>query len=274
MSYEIIKIGGKMTGNAGYFLLKTCSDPCFSSSRGCGVTFPRLEMKKILSFVPIGIILLLTACDGVPDDYRLPPQEFTKVLELNGRESGTLFGRILFPSAYTQRSVRFTVGGRTFITQPDGRFLVESIPVGSHRLSILVKNYEPITQDILINGENAVQSGPWRLKMARGKVIGRLISENGKSTPGVDMRLLPLGEMAKTDADGIFQFLGVNSGSHVLRIMDSQFFTYNREFKMDKGEQRNLGNIKVFRKAGYNQARNVMLEKPDNALPAIKGDSN
>ena len=255
-------------------MLKTCFDPCYSSSRRCGVTFPRLEMKKILSFVPMGIILLLTACGGVPDEYRLPPQGFTKVLELDGRESGALFGRILFPSSYTQRSVRFTLGGRTFISQPDGRFLVESIPVGSHHLSIQVKNYEPITQDIVINGEDAVQSGPWRLKMARGKVIGRLVSENGKSAPGVDMRLLPLGEVARTDADGIFQFLGVNSGSHVLRVMDSQYFTYNREFKLDKGEQRNLGNIKVFRKAGYNRARTVKLEKPDSGLPAIRGNSN
>ena len=265
---------GKNTGELGCLLLQTWSDPCHSSSRKCGVTFPRLEMRKKLSFVPIGIVLLLAACGGVPDEYRLPPQEFAQVLELDGRESGVLFGRILFPSSYTQRSVRFTLSGRTFVTQPDGRFLVKGIPVGSHDLTILVKNYEPISQSIDINGEEGLQSGPWRLKMARGKVIGRLVSENGSSASDVDIRLLPLGEVAKTDSDGIFQFLGVNSGSHMLRVTDSQFFTYNREFDLTKGEQRNLGNIKVFRKAGYNISRSASMEEQKNVPPAIRGISN
>ena len=222
----------------------------------------------------MAIVLLLAACGGVPDEYRLPSQEFAKVLELNGRESGTLYGRILFSSAYTQRSVRFTLGGRTFITQPDGRFLVELIPAGSHKLSILVKNYEPISQEIRINGEIPVEGGTWRLKMARGKVIGRLVAENGASASDVEMRLLPLGELAKTDADGIFQFIGVNSGQHVLRVMDSQYFTYNREFSLNIGEQRNLGNIKVFRKVGINMPRAAMMEQGEPAPPAIRGSMN
>lgn len=219
----------------------------------------------------MAIILLLAACGGVPDEYRLPSQGFAKVLELNGRDSGTLYGRILFSSAYTQRSVRFTLDGRTFITQPDGRFLVERIPAGSHKVSILVKNYEPISQEITINGENPVEGGPWRLKMARGKVIGRLVAEDGASAAEVEMRLLPLGGMAKTDADGIFQFIGVNSGQHVLRVMDPQYFTYNREFSLNIGEQRNLGNIKVFRKTGINVPRAAMMEKRDFAPPAFSG---
>ena len=83
-------------------------------------------MKKLLSFVPIALsllpALLLAGCGDLPDEYRLPTQEFAKILELDGRDSGTLFGRILFPSAYTQRSVRFSLSDRTFVSQPDGRF--------------------------------------------------------------------------------------------------------------------------------------------------------
>lgn len=233
-----------------------------------------MEMKKICSFVPLGLILILAACGDLPDEYRLPSQEFAKVLELDGRESGTLYGRILFSSSYSQRSVRFTLDGRTFITQPDGRFLIELIPVGRHKLSILVKNYEPISQEIRINGGNPVEGGTWRLKMGRGKVIGRLVAENGASAPDVEMRLLPLGGLAKTDSDGIFQFIGVNSGSHVLRVMDSQYFTYNREFSLNIGEQRNLGNIKVFRKAGANLPRTAMMEQRGFTPPAIRDIMN
>lgn len=251
-----------------------CSDPYTSFSRFNGATFPWVEMKKILSFVPVGLALLLSACGGVPDEYRLPPQEYAKVLELDGREAGALFGRILFPSAYTQRSVRFSLDERTFITQPDGRFLVENIPAGKHSLSIFVKNYEPISQEILVGGKGAAQAGPWRLKMARGKVIGRLVAENGKSAVNVGMRLLPLGELAKTDADGIFLFIGVNSGEHVLHVTDDQFFTYNREFSLGKGEQRNLGNIKVFHKAGFNLSKSAMMEKRKTDPPTIKGIPN
>lgn len=235
-------------------------------------------MKKLLSFVPIALsllpALLLAGCGDLPDEYRLPTQEFAKILELDGRDSGTLFGRILFPSAYTQRSVRFSLSDRTFVSQPDGRFVVENIPVGNHKLFIQVKNYEPISQAVAIGKEAAVQAGPWRLKLARGKVIGRLVGENGKSAPNVEMRLVPLGGLAKTDSDGIFQFIGVNSGNHTLRVMDSQFFTYNRQFSLYKGEQRNLGNIKVFRKAGFNMPRAAVMKMRGDAQPAIKDISN
>ena len=255
-------------------MIQVCSYFCNSSYCYPETAFPWGGMNKIFSFVPLALALLLSACGNVPDEFRLPPQEYVKVLELNGRESGGLFGRILFPSAYTQRSVRFSLDDRTFITQPDGRFLIEGIPAGTHELTILVKNYEPIFQQFVIDRSEAVQAGPWRLKMARGKVIGRLVVENGDSAANVQMRLMPLGGMAKTDGDGIFQFIGVNSGSHLLRVTDSRFFTYNREFSLSKGEQRNLGNIKVFRKAGYNMSQAATMEIRKSAPPAVRGLPN
>ena len=223
--------------------------------------------KHIFSFILA--ILLLVGCDDLSSEYRLPTQEFAKVLELDGRLAGRLFGKIVFPSAYTQRSVRFSLSGRTFVSQPDGRFVVENIPVGEHKLFIQIKNYEPIVQAVMITEEGMEQLGPWRLKLARGKVIGRLVGENGKSAARVKIRLVPLDGWAQTDSDGIFQFIGVHSGKHILRIMDEQFFTYNRQFNLDKGEQRNLGNIKVFRKVDFNLSRTAGMKIDESTPPRM-----
>ncbi len=94
-----------------------------------------------------------------------------------------------------------------------------------------------------------VSAGKMALRMARGKVVGRLVRESGESAPEVDVVLSPMRDMARTDRDGIFQFIAVNRGDHVLRITDDRFFTYNRNFSMGSGEQLNLGNIQVFRRA-------------------------
>lgn len=227
-------------------------------------------MRRILSFVLVGLVWILSGCDGVPDEYRLPAQEFAKVLELKGRDAGTFYGRVLFPSAYTQRSVRFSLGGRRFVTQPDGYFLIERIPAGTHTLSIQVKNYEPIAHEVVVAGDDAVQGGPWRLKMARGRVIGRLVGDNGKSAMGVAIRLSPLGDLTKTDSDGIFQFIGVNSGDHTLAVTDPQYFTYNRDFSLSIGEERNLGNIKVFLKAGSKLPRTAAMDRRSVISPVAR----
>ena len=242
----------------------------FSSFCVCKPTFPWGEMRRILSFLLVGLVWILSACDGVPDDYRLPPQEFAKVLELNGRDAGSMYGRVLFPSAYTQRSVRFSLGGRRFVTQPDGRFLIERIPAGAHTLNIQVKNYEPIVHQLAIAGDGAVEAGPWRLKMARGRVLGRLVGDDGKSAMDVAIRLSPLGDLTKTDGDGIFQFIGVNSGDHTLAVTDPQYFTYNRDFSLSIGEERNLGNIKVFRKAGFALPRAAVMKKRNVISPVSR----
>ncbi len=208
-----------------------------------------------------GVTLLLAACDEGAQEFRIPAQNYARVLELNGREAGKLHGKVVFPSAYAQRSVRFTLGERRFVTEPDGRFLIEDVPTGEYPLYIRVKSYEPVKMTVVVQHGKASSAGKISLRMARGKVIGRLVSENGRSAAEVGVRLSPLGDLARTDDDGIFQFIGVQSGDHNLLIADPQYFTYKRKFTLDSGEHRNLGNIKVFRKARAPVSRTAVLRE-------------
>ena len=206
-------------------------------------------MNRRISFLLCGVSLFLAACDEAAQEFRIPVQNYARVMELDGREPGRLHGTVVFPSAYAQRSVRFSLGERRFVTEPDGRFLIEKVPAGEYPLYIRVKSYEPIQRTVVVPAGQAAFAGRIILSMARGKVIGRLVAENGRSAAEVGVRLTPLGDLARTDDDGIFQFIGVQSGDHSLLIADPQYLTYNRKFTLNSGEHRNLGNIKVFRKA-------------------------
>jgi hypothetical protein len=218
-----------------------------------------MEMRKFGYFVLFALLPLVAACDSVPEDYRVPAQSFARPIEGTDGADGKLYGQILFPAEYNQRSVVFELGGRQFVTHPDGRFLVEDVPAGEHVLRIRVKAYEPVLRRIEVPSEEAVAAGEVRLKMARGKVVGRLVSEKGSSAASVTVRLTPLGDAVTTDQDGIFQFIAVNAGDHELLVTDEQFFTYNRKFRIERGEQRNLGNIQVFRRATASISRTAVL---------------
>lgn len=207
-------------------------------------------MKRVSLFVALGMACLLASCESGPEGYQIPPQSFAKPLGDGGAERGTFFGKILFSSEYNQRSVVFQIGGRSFVTQPDGRFVVEEIPVGEHWLKAQAKGYEPIAHRFVVKKGRYLHAGDLALRMARGGVVGRLVSETGQSAAEVSVKLAPTGDLAHTDRDGIFQFIAVNKGDHILTISDDQFFTYKRNFSLASGEQRNLGNIQVFRRAG------------------------
>ena len=205
-------------------------------------------MKGFVYILVLGFGITISGCNSLEEEYQIPSQDFSKAMELKDTESGSLFGQIVFPSEYTQRSLTFTVDGRNFVTMPDGRFLVESIPTGEHRLVVSVKGYESINKAFSVSEEEPTAAGIMKLEMARGKVIGRLVNEKGQSAQEIPIKLAPLGGLAVSDNDGIFQFIGVNSGPHVLKITDSKFFTFDRSIQIEQGEIRNLGNIKVFRR--------------------------
>ncbi|MCZ6729085.1 MAG: hypothetical protein O7C61_05200 [SAR324 cluster bacterium] len=224
-------------------------------------------MTRRISFLLLAVAWLLTSCNQAPQGYDVPAQHYSRLLELKGTDDGHLYGGILFPSAYAQRSVRFQLGERRFVSEPDGRFRIEDIPVGEYPLRILVKSYEPIMGTVLVRAGEFTSAGVFKLRLARGKVVGRLVSETGRSAARVSLRLAPLDDLTQTDSDGIFQFIGVQSGGHSLLVTDSNYFTYDRKFSIISGEYRNLGNIKVFPRAGVAVPRTALLVEPKGFSP-------
>ena len=116
-----------------------------------------------------------------------------------------------------------------------------------------MKGYEPVRRTLTVSGGQPVRLKPVRLVQARGLVLGRLINQKGLSAKGLTVNLEPEGGVTVTDKDGIFQFLGVSAGEHLLRLRDSRYFAGNKHFALNPNEKRNLGNITVYRQYRTNQ---------------------
>lgn len=189
-------------------------------------------------------LLAAAGCQPARDSADIQAQPYTSRLNLLGKTSGGLSGRIVFPSEFTQRSATFFIDQVRFATLPDGRFRVSDIPGGRHQMRVMIPGFEPVALEVEVSG-GEVALKPIELRMARGKVIGRLVDEQGKSAPGITVRLAPHGGATYTDQDGIFQFLGVGPGELTLRVDDPYFTPQPQRFVLERGEQRNLGNVRV-----------------------------
>ncbi|MBI3991794.1 MAG: carboxypeptidase regulatory-like domain-containing protein [Candidatus Lambdaproteobacteria bacterium] len=206
------------------------------------------EGMKFAGLLPLAALLaLLGACGQRDEVAEVAPLKYAGFLENRGADTGDLFGKVRFPSAYTQRSATVTIDDNGFITNPDGRFLIRGIPAGEHALVIHIKGFERIARVIWIDPHTINQVGSIPLQFARGAVLGRMVDENGRSATTVTVHLTPYGGFAVTDNEGIFQFIGVNSGSHLLTVEDSNFSLSAREVTLKSGEQRNLGIITLRR---------------------------
>lgn len=204
-------------------------------------------MKKLAIVAALLGTVVFVGCDLGAGGGDVSAQSYVNGLVAMVTQTGDLRGQILFPSEYAQHSVTFALDDVTFVTHPDGRFLVTHIPTGSYHLTVTTKGYEPVSEPVkVINGEE-VALAPVHLVEARGRVLGRLVQAKGGSAEGVEVHLSPGNSVAMTDGDGIFQFLGVSAGEHTLMVKDPRFFAGNQHFKLTNDESRNLGNIRVYR---------------------------
>ncbi len=188
----------------------------------------------------------LTACTPSEDGPEIPAQPYINALTAMGTPTGELTGQILFSSEYAQHSIRFSLDHVTFVTHPDGRFHIARIPAGQHLLKARIKGYEPVSLPVAVPAGGRLVLEPLALVQARGLVLGRLVREKGLSAKGLKVRLDPNDGVEITDSEGIFQFLGVSAGEHVLRVRDHRYFAGNTRFRLKANERRNLGNIRVY----------------------------
>lgn len=204
-------------------------------------------MSKFGFLVCLLGVLSVFGCQFGEGSGDIPAQTFVNGLTAAVSRTGDVNGQILFPSEYTQHSIRFSLDEVTFVSHPDGRFRIANVPAGEHWLGVRIKGYEPVRLRVDVPDGELVKLAPLRLREARGNVLGRLVQDKGRSAEGVEVRLVPDDGVAVSDADGIFQFLGVSQGEHTLLIKDPRFFAGNQHFNLGRGERRNLGNIQVFR---------------------------
>ena len=205
----------------------------------------------------------LASCESSPGTEQVPAQDFASLPQALGHKTGALTGQIRFPSEYTQRSVTVQLGGHSFVSHPDGRFHIARIPAGEHRLTVHVKGFEPIVQDLKIFPEVSLSLSPIQLSLARGQVLGRLVFLDGQSASSLPLRLEPMGGVTVSDNDGIFHFVGVYSGEHELSIEDKRYYTKSLTFQVRGNESHNLGIVQVFRRAGaQNAAISLTADRP------------
>lgn len=195
-------------------------------------------------------LLFLGACDGKWGRDEVPFQPYSNALTALFSDTGDLSGRILFPSEYSQHSIRFFLGKFTFVTNPDGRFRISRIPAGILRFTVNMHGYEPIQQAVTISGGSMTRLKQMALIQARGLVFGRLINQSGSIAEGIRVQLAPLGGVSLSDNHGVFRFDGVKAGNHLLRIDDSRFSPKVKRFVMEANQHLNLGVITVIRLPG------------------------
>jgi hypothetical protein len=195
----------------------------------------------------VALLLLLAGCSRPAETYGIRTQQYGRLFEHFGADTGAMYGRILFPSEYLQRSALISLDGKSFVSNLDGRFLIEDIPAGPHEMTLHLKGFEPVQRRIMVQADRYNPAGEVHLILARGLVIGRTVDEKGRSAVDIPVRLTPTNETVLTDKDGIFQFVGVNAGAHELAIPDERYFMPSQRFDLERGEQRNLGIISVSR---------------------------
>lgn len=202
----------------------------------------------------VAIPALFSGCEPGSGTEEVPAQAFATLPEVIGHETGSLAGLVLFPSEYTQRSVSIRLDANTFVTHPDGRFQITRIPAGKHRLSVQVPGFQPMVQDVTVAVDETATVKPFRLALARGVVLGRLVFLDGGSAAELAVKLAPAGGQTRSDHDGIFQFVGVSAGRHELLIDDARYYTKSVALELGPNEKRNLGIVNVFRRAGVEKA--------------------
>jgi hypothetical protein len=194
-------------------------------------------------------------------------QAYTSRLNVIGKPNGGVAGRIVFPSEFTQRSATFYVDQVKFASLPDGRFRVSTVPAGEHQVRVFAPGFEPTMVPVVVRDGTEAALQPIQLRIARGKVIGRLVDERGKSASGIAVHLNPHGGATLTDQDGIFQFLGVGPGEIMLGVDDPYFTPQPQRFMLSRDEQRNLGNVRVGRAQTLGAGRTAELANPNADSP-------
>jgi len=192
--------------------------------------------------------VLAASCDKSPESTDIPAQHYTSLINLVGKAAGSLKGQVLFPSAYSQRSAVFYVNGVQLTTMPDGRFWVRSIPAGDHELRVYVPGFEPVVRVVRIASGQLTDAEAIALKPTWGKLVGRIVGDDGRSAAGATVRLDPYGLIGSTDKDGIFQFLGVGAGDHLLAVRCTGCDPEERAIRLQSNETRNLGIVTVHRR--------------------------
>ena len=213
----------------------------------CGI-----GMNKVVLLLFLVTSLGVAGCWQSTDMGDVPAQSYQNALSALETDNGNLFGQILFPSEFAQHSIRFSLDSLTFVTQPDGRFFIKRIPVGTHTLQVEIKGYESVYRSFDVAEDAQEKMRVFRLKEARGLVSGRLVKERGSMAEGIEVHLEPDGGVTLTNREGVFSFIGISAGKHVLKIRDPLYFTGNKHFNLISNEKRNLGTIKVFRQSRLN----------------------
>jgi len=209
--------------------------------------------------------LILLAGGGLLFEYSaqasdIPAQYYANPLQIRGKPTGSLRGNVVFPSEYNQHSVTFDLSGRTFVTYPDGRFLIERLLPGKYTLNIQMPGFEAVEMTVQVKDAGVVTLKPITLHMARGQVSGRLIYPDGQPAGDIRVRLTPSGTITATDTAGEFRFVGVPSGTHALHVDDPRITLLAPPQVTTRGnENRYMGSIRVQRQFGENKATAILL---------------
>jgi hypothetical protein len=208
----------------------------------------RVSICAALALALVGAVLF-AGCDKSPESTEIPTQNYTSRINLIGKTAGSLAGQVVFPSAYSQHSTPFFVNGVQLSTLPDGRFWVRSIPAGDHLLRVYVPGFEPIVQSVRIGRNQLTDAQVLVLKPTSGKLVGRVVIDDGRSAAGATVRLEPYGLVGAADRDGIFEFMGVGGGDHVLAVQCTGCERQELSVRLHSNEVRNLGIVTVHRRA-------------------------
>lgn len=220
---------------------------------------------RAFGLAPVGVLLVVGACqvdrpsltDASPANDPLEtvtqPDAVTGPIELRVRTDGSAVAGLLrdretgepIPGAQVVVD-GLGIGG---LSNVQGRFLLVSVPSGTHTLVVHHDDYAPdVRVAVTVEGEAAAAEprGEFvpRISPSGPAITGSVVDPGtGAAVPSAQVYVEELDIGSLTNVEGRFLLLGVPSGTHTLTVEHDRLGTFRIEVEVGEEGTTNLGEI-------------------------------
>ncbi|AKQ63631.1 regulator of chromosome condensation, RCC1 [Myxococcus hansupus] len=207
------------------------------------------------------LLLALSACSSVstPSDAGTPD---------SGTQAGSVTGQVYLEGASSHGGVSVSLegSGQSATSATDGRFTLESAPVGTHMLVARMAGYSEARQSITVQAGQAT-SVRLDLQRGRGSIQGTVRLEGVLDSSGVIVTVVETGATATSNSAGHFTLSGLGSSTYTLELKRTDYVTARQTVEV-RGTGATLFDATLTRERG-SIAGTIQLEGTTNHSGAV-----
>lgn len=140
--------------------------------------------------------------------------------------------------------------GRTTLTGPDGRFQLDTFPLGEERFLFRRLGYNPVEATVVIDATNedivvrmtpiAQELSPVVIRGRRSGVLGTVTDIADRPIAGVEVTVLGGAAAARTDSLGRFSLPSLPAGTFMMMVRKRGYFVVRHSVTLPVGESLDL----------------------------------